>query len=176
MDDNRFKEVRIRLAGKYDAGIIAEMDAACRARPGCKTDYKLSLGCQGFEAYIAEDYSRELGFVASQIYLPNRKRKNVVPAVRIWSFGVIPGERRQYVASQLFTTVKTLMRQSDVRQIEVEVPEESLESQLFLRSQNFRCVGMHKPVRDETWLKFVYRTEPTNRIAAYLTHAARSVT
>lgn len=172
MDEDRYTEVRIRGAVASDARLIADMDAACRERPGAATDYQLSLGCKGFEVFIAESFVSAVGFISAEVYKPKKPSKKFSPAIRIWSFGVIPTERRKYVASQLMSSIRTLTLESGVRQIEVEVSEEALGAQLFLKNQNFRCVGSLKPIPDETWLKFVYRPMPTNRIAAYLTQAA----
>lgn len=115
MDEERYTEVRVRDAVRSDARLIADLDAACRVRPGAATDYQLSLGCKGFEVFIAETYTAPVGFISAEVYKPRKPRANIFPAIRIWSFGVIPTERRKYVASQLMSSIRTLMLESGVR-------------------------------------------------------------
>lgn len=170
-------EVRIREALPSDAELLADLDKACRGQGGNSTDYRLSLGCNGFQVYVAERFDSSVGFAAVEVWRPAKAKRgdkaDAVPSIKVWAFGVLPEWRRKGVASQLVATLKTLMGEERCEQIVAEVPETSLDAQLFLKSQDFRCVETlpnHK--ENESWYRFIYRPTPTNRVAKYLRRTA----
>lgn len=167
-------DIRVRHACPSDAPLIAELDKQCKCGGGKASDYRISLTCPEFVVFIAYYQDVAVGF-ASVYLLHSRRKRESFRGLSVWAFGVLKGDVRKLVASQLLATLKDQMRETKCEEITgMEVPETDLELQLVLRDNGFRWYATKGTRRNAgTIYQFRYRPfVPVNRITRYLADAA----
>lgn len=172
-------DVRVRHACPSDAPLIAELDKQCGCGGGKCSDYRVSLTCQEFVVFIAYYCDVAVGLAAAVRFHSRKKKDAITSRLSVWALGVLKGEARRVVASQLLDTLKSQMRETKCEEItSLEVPETDLEMQLILRDNGFKCYETKgKRPNGKTIYQFRYRPfVPVNRISKHLADAAGETT
>ena len=141
--------VFIRWGVRMDLPRILEIDAASRREPWTEEDFLASMRRRDTILVVAERAERVM---ACCVYRMLKHQYHVV------GLAVDPACRRQGIGSAIMRKLQDKLPMHRRRRVTFDVPESSLETQLFLRALGFKCVRIRRAASgaDDNVYRMVY--------------------
>jgi tRNA threonylcarbamoyladenosine biosynthesis protein TsaB len=127
--------IRLRLATKGDAGLLASLHGATMPRPWETSFFEQVVGETGGFAVVAEANQAALGFVLG---------RTIAGEAEILSIGVLPAYRRNGVAARLLREAALCAYELGAATLFLEVDENNLAARRLYEGHGLKAAGLRK--------------------------------